>query len=472
MRTVLSVAEMRRVDAETDADIDLLMDRAGYGVALAASDLGAGYGSTVDVLCGKGNNGGDGYVAARYLSRRGAKVTAHQVGVPDEATPAWRAMDAAVRAGVNVAPLSEPRDSNVVVDAIVGTGFRGQLPAEVAAWTRVDAAVVSVDIPSGLDGDTGMSEGVVFDADITVSFHALKPGHLVGRGPDLCGEVRVLDIGLAGGDPAMMVMDRTDVSVPPRPRQAHKWSSGAVATIGGVSGLTGAALYAARSALRSGAGVSVLVSSETTHESYENRAADIVVMNGGAMATEADAIALVERLHRFDSLIAGPGLEPAPAVIVNGLIERFGGLLVLDAGALNAIDDPRILASRTAPTVLTPHAREFSRLSGREPSWESAADLADQTHAIVLLKGNPTVVAGSEVVAIDVGGPELATIGSGDILAGIVAALGSVSDDVMSAVTSAAYIHGLAGIRAARSSTVTVLDILDAVGPVVASVTR
>lgn len=472
MRPVLSVAEMRRVDAETTADIDLLMDRAGYGVALAASDLGAGYGSVIDVLCGKGNNGGDGYVAARYLTRRGAKVTAHQVGVPKSGTPAHRAMESARLAGVTVAPLREPGATDVVIDAVVGTGFIGHLSEDVAAWTALDAAVVAVDIPSGLNGDTGTPSGAVFNADFTVTFHALKPGHLVGDGPDLCGNVRVVDIGLTGGEPMMRVMEGSDVVVPMRPRTAHKWSSGAVATIGGVSGLTGAALFAARAALRAGAGVSVLVASSSTHGTYEARSDDLVVMDGGAMETGSDAAALVERLARFDSLIIGPGLEPAPLAFVQGLVERFDGMLVVDAGALNAVSDPRLYAGRSAPTVLTPHAGEFSRLSGQPPSWEAAARLAETAGAVVLLKGSPTIIAGPEVVVVDTGGSELATIGSGDVLAGIIGAFGASDPNPMSAVTSAAYVHGLAGAYAARSSTVTVLDILEAVGPMVAHSVR
>jgi hydroxyethylthiazole kinase-like uncharacterized protein yjeF len=468
MRPVLSVAEMRRVDAETTEDIDMLMDRAGYAVALAASDVGAGYGSVVDVLCGKGNNGGDGYVAARYLTRRGATVTAHQIGQPAAGTPAYRAMESAHRAGVTIAPLKNPGTPDVLIDAVVGTGFTGELGPEVAAWTKVDTAVVAVDIPSGLSGDTGMPNGAVFDADVTVTLHSLKPGHMIGVGPDLCGEVRIVDIGLSGGDPAMSVMDRSDVVVPMRPRTAHKWSSGAVATIGGVSGLTGAALYSARAALRAGAGVSVLVATSEMHPTYEARAADLVVMDGGDMATEADALALVERLSRFDTIIVGPGFDPAPLPFVHGLVEAFDGMLVLDAGALGAITDPRMLVNRTSPTVLTPHAGEFEKLSGEKPTRESAARLSEFSGSIVLLKGNPTIVAGPEVVIVDTGGPELSTIGSGDVLAGVIGAFGSTTSDTMAAVTSAAYVHGLAGQRASESSTVTVLDILEAIGPVVA----
>jgi hydroxyethylthiazole kinase-like uncharacterized protein yjeF len=472
MRPVLSVAEMRRVDAEATENIDMLMDRAGYAVALAASDVGAGYGSVVDVLCGKGNNGGDGYVAARYLTRRGATVTAHQVGEPNVGTPAHRAMESAQRAGVTIVSLKTPGRPDVLVDAVVGTGFTGELSPDVAAWTKVDAAVVAVDIPSGLGGDTGLPNGAVFDADVTVTFHSLKPGHMIGVGPDLCGAIRIVDIGLSGGNSTMSVMDRSDVVVPMRLRTAHKWSSGAVATIGGVSGLTGAALYSARAALRAGAGVSVLVATSEMHSTYEARAADLVVMDGGDMATEGDALALVERLSRFDTLIVGPGLEPAPLPFVHGLVEAFDGMLVLDAGALGAITDPRMLATRTAPTVVTPHAGEFVKLSGEEPRWESAVRLSELSGSVVLLKGNPTIVAGPEVVIVDTGGAELSTIGSGDILAGVIGAFGSTTSDTMSAVTSAAYIHGLAGQRAAESSTVTVLDILEAVGPVVSSFAR
>jgi NAD(P)H-hydrate epimerase len=446
----------------------MLMDRAGYAVALAASDVGAGYGSVVDVLCGKGNNGGDGYVAARYLTRRGATVTAHQIGQPAVGTPAYRAMESAHRAGVTIVPLKTPGTPDVLIDAVVGTGFTGELSPDVAVWTEVDAAVVAVDIPSGLGGDTGVPNGAVFGADVTVTLHSLKPGHMIGVGPDLCGEIRIVDIGLTGGDPTMSVMDRSDVVVPTRLRTAHKWSSGAVATIGGVSGLSGAALYSARAALRAGAGVSVLVATSEMAPTYEARAADLVVMDGGDMASEGDALALVERLSRFDTLIVGPGLEPAPLPFVHGLAEAFDGMLVLDAGALGAIADPQMLANRTSPTVLTPHAGEFEKLSGEKPTWESAVRLSELSGSVVLLKGNPTIVSGPEVIIVDTGGPELATIGSGDVLAGVIGAFGSTTIDTMSAVTSAAYIHGLAGQRAAESSSVTVLDVLEAVGPVVA----
>ncbi len=467
MKPVLSVAEMRRVDAETTEDVDQLMDRAGYGVALVTAELGAGYGSTVRVLCGKGNNGGDGYIAAAYLARRGATVIAHALGEPDPGSPAGRAVERARRSGVSVVDLDAPMDAEFVIDAIVGTGFKGILDDVVAPWTRTGAVVVSVDIPSGLDGDSGLAAGPVFVADATVAFHALKPGHLLGDGPDTCGEVVVVDIGLSGGEPDLSVFERHDVEIPRRPRSAHKWSSGAVATIGGMPGLTGAAAFASVAALRAGAGVSNVVSIPDTDAFYQLQQPEVPVMRSESNVSAADAEALVERLGRFGSLIVGPGLEPASPDFVKALLAGFDGTMVVDAGALNAITEAGALV-RTGVTVLTPHAGEFRRLTGSEPSIAAARLLAGEADAIVVLKGNPTaVVTGNTAIVVDVGGPELATIGTGDVLAGIIAAFVDPSGDAVSATASAVYIHAVAGARAAEVTVPTAVDVLDAVGPTI-----
>lgn len=467
MKPVLSVAEMRRVDAETTEDIDLLMDRAGYGVALVTAELGAGYGSVVRVLCGKGNNGGDGYVAAVYLARRGTTVTVHALGTPAEHTPAGRAAERARRAGVSVVPLSAPMAADFIIDAIVGTGFRGALDDTVAAWTATDAVVVAVDIPSGLDGNTGQAEGPVFIGDATVAFHTLKPGHLLGDGPDICGEVVVVDIGLSGGDPDLMVMQRHDVVVPFRRRDAHKWSSGAVLTIGGMPGLTGAAGFASAAALRAGAGVSNVASTPETNSFYQSTHSEIPVMTTQGNTTASDADALVDRLGRFGALIVGPGLEPSSPEYVLALLAGFDGAVVVDAGALNAVAHPSELV-RDGVTVLTPHAGEFKRLTGEEPSIQSAKNVASGADAIVVLKGNPTLVVTDEIaIVVDIGGPELATIGTGDVLAGIIGAFLANSDDPLLATASAVYVHALAGASAAEGTTPTVVEVLDEVGPIV-----
>ncbi len=469
MKPILSVSEMRRVDAKASADVDLLMDAAGFAVALAAVDLGAGYGTTIDILCGKGNNGGDGYVAATYLSQRGAAVRAHSVGDPSPGTPAHRAMCRAQRAGVQIAPLRPPKPTDLVIDAVVGTGFQGELAAEVSKWIGFGTAVVAVDIPSGLNGDTGVVSGAVFDADITVAFHALKPGHVLGKGPDVCGEVRVIDIGLSGGITDMMLMDDSDVFIPRRGRTAHKWSSGAVATIGGMPGLTGAALLAAQAALAAGAGVSNLVAQPSTARIYTAAVPDIPSMVVEGIESHADASSLVERLARFDTIIVGPGLEPASRPFIEGLVDAFDGVLILDAGALNALSSPESLAGRSATTVLTPHAGEFTRLTGEQPGVESARHLAEVTGAVVVLKGNPTLVVADRVIVINSGGPELATIGSGDVLAGIIGAFVATSPDPVTAVASAVHLHGVAGSISADLGTVTASELLTAIGPTVAA---
>jgi hydroxyethylthiazole kinase-like uncharacterized protein yjeF len=472
VRPVLSVSEMRRVDAEATTSVDVLMDRAGYAVAVRAAGMGAGYGSDVHVLCGRGNNGGDGWVAARYLRDRGAFVTVHHLGLPDPDTPARRAAHDALEAGVRIAPLSADPSGDLVIDAVFGTGFRGSLPDDVAAWTATSAPVLSVDIPSGVDGDSGAASGPVFRAASTVTFHALKPGHVLLDGPDVCGDVVVADIGLTGGDASLWKMEYEDLVINRRERLTHKWSAGAVATIGGVPGLTGAALLAARSAIAAGAGVSTILTTAATTDTYEALAPDIPTVQASETLTwQAHASEVLALPDRFDVLVVGPGLEPAPATFIERLLERFDGPMVVDAGAITVLADLDALSQRSAPTVLTPHAGEFKRFSGLAPTHESVKQIAASTGAIVLLKGSPTFVAGSRLVAIDRGGPELASIGTGDVLTGVIAALMATGVDPELAAASGAYLHGLAGATLAAERTVTAPLLVDAVAAIVADLT-
>jgi len=468
MDPIVSVEEMRRIDAETTADIDRVMDAAGYGVALSAMAMGVGYGSRVFVIAGRGNNGGDGYVAARYLSRRGATVTVCHLGVPDDATPAHRAMTSAASAGVRVVDIGPPEPCDLVIDAFVGTGFRGELPPEVAAWTHVFSPVLAVDVPSGIDGDSGFAHGPVFTAQRTATFHMYKAAHFLGDGPDLCGAVDLYDIGLDGGDPSMYRMSESDVSVPSRSRSAHKWSAGAVATIGGVPGLTGAALFAARAAIASGAGASVLFTTAATSPEYASAAPDIPQMQASETTSWRNhASEVLSLLGRFDALVMGPGLEPVASEFVEHLLDGFDGAVVLDAGALNVISRLDVLKRRSAPTVLTPHAGEFKRLAGADADAISARWLADETGATVLLKGNPTLVVAERTVVVDTGGSELATMGTGDVLAGMIAAFIAGGVEASEAAASAAYLHGVAGSYVAVSHAVTPQRLIDHVSATV-----
>lgn len=473
MDSVLSVEAMQRVDASSDKSVESLMDAAGYGVALSAAAMGAGYGSVVHVLAGGGNNGGDGYVAARYLKRRGASVTVHFHGTPDPESAAGMAMSAARAGGVRLVPLGDVNNGDLLIDALYGTGFRGDLPDEVLPWTATNMPVLAVDIPSGVAGDTGTVEGPAFTASRTATFHALKTGHLLGAGPDHSGIIDVYDIGLVGGEASMYRFTADDVVVPRRLRTAHKWSVGAVATIGGVPGLTGAAVLTARAALVAGAGVSSILTTAGTASVYETIAPDLIAIQASETNSWRDhSSEVLALLGRYDTLIIGPGLEPVSSVFVERTIRQFDGVVIVDAGALNALVRWDILVDRAGPTVITPHAGEFRRLTGDEPTPRAARWLAEATGAIVVLKGSPTFVTGDRQIVVDAGGPELASIGTGDVLSGVIGAFTAADIPALDAAASAVYLHGVAGRRLAGRRTVTAPDLVDELGVLIAGLDR
>jgi hydroxyethylthiazole kinase-like uncharacterized protein yjeF len=473
MEPVLSVSEMQRVDTLSAARADALMNAAGFSVSMSAAAMGATYGSDVHVLAGSGNNGGDGYVAARYLARRGVAVSVHHNGIPAHGSVAWRAMRAAKAAGVSIEPIGDVVSGDIIIDALYGTGFRGELPAVAVPWTTTEIPVLSVDIPSGVSGDTGVAEGPAFHAQRTSTFHMLKTGHLIGDGPDRCGTVDLYDIGLRGGEPLAWRFTDMDVATCRRPRTAHKWSVGAVATIGGTPGLTGAAVLAGRAAIASGAGVSAILTTSGTAATYETMAPDLVAEHVCDLDSwDDDASQVLFRLDRFQSLIVGPGLEPANANFVAHLAKGFGGTLILDAGALNALEDVEALAERTGGTVLTPHAGEFKRLTGSTPTPSAVRDLAERTGAVVVAKGNPTIVAGEgRLVIVDSGGPELATIGTGDVLAGMIGAFAACGIPLGEAGASAAHLHGVAGRTLAARETLSAPALVREIGVTLSSLT-
>jgi NAD(P)H-hydrate epimerase len=456
MQLVITPAESARLDAESAVPVVDLMEAAGLGVALAAARLGAGYGDRVAVLAGKGNNGGDGYVAARYLAERGCAVTVRAIS--DPATPAAsQAAQRARDADVTVVGIGEPTDAEFIVDALFGAGFRGELPAEIAPWTRHGAPVIAVDVPSGLDAATGDVAGAAFTAQTTVTFHALKPGHLLGHGPERCGEIVVVDIGLKGGEAELLVCEEDDAPRPERERTAHKWSAGSVAVVGGSPGITGAPLLAGTAALEMGAGSVALVCPRALQPSYASASAQLMTrgIGSGAHFTSGDIAAVLEAAERFDVLLLGPGLGPDQEAFVAGVVAGRDGRLIVDADGLNALDGPGLLAKRTAPTIITPHAGEFRRLTGNEPRYDTAAELPDAAGVVVVLKGNPTFVLGAERWVVRSGGPELATIGTGDVLAGMMAALWARGLEADEAARSAAYWHGRAGADVASGGSVT-----------------
>jgi len=466
MRPVITPAESARLDAGATEPVSTLMERAGYAVAVAAARMGAGYGSRVIVLAGPGDNGGDGYVAARHLRRRGADVTIRSLGYPrGDASVRRSEAIAAVHGGVTVRDLGGVEPCDLIIDALFGAGFHGTLPERVVPWVDHPAPVLAVDLPSGLDGTTGSTTGLGFRARRTVTFHALKTGHLIGKGPDLSGEIEVVDIGLSGERAEWLLCEDEDAPAPSRPRQAHKWSAGSVVIVGGSRGLAGAPMLAGRSALEFGAGaVRVLVPGEVQTQAA---AMDPGVMTGGVGDLSAFGAASVEAVlaeaDRFDALVLGPGLGDGCGDFVAGVLATWDKPVVLDADGLGAVTLDQ-LRRRNGPTVLTPHAGEFARLTGEPASPSAAASLAADTGAVVLLKGAPTFVMGAERWVVTAGGAELATIGTGDVLSGMIGALVARGLDPETAARSAAHRHGLAGRRLAGVTTVTATGLAREVG--------
>ena len=454
MKPVINVAESRRLDAEATDSIDVLMDRAGLAVALEAVAMGMGYGNRVAVLAGKGNNGGDGYVAARYLRQRGVAVRVHALADPDPDTPAGRARALAAKAGVDVVPLGDPESADLVIDALFGSGFRGTLPDEVVKWIGAGNRALAVDVPSGLDADTGQAQPpAAFFAERTVTFHALKSGHLLADGPDCSGDVRVVDIGLPRERAEFHVVEASDAVRPGRALADHKWSAGSVLVVGGAPGMSGAPLLAARAALRFGAGAVRLVVPTSVVERVAASAPEIMVGSARGESFVVDDAADLAALHeRFDVLVLGPGLGTGRDAFVRALLDQWRGRRVIDADALGA---GRLARYEGPDTVLTPHAGEWQRLASEPSTYRGVADARGDLDLTVLLKGAPTFVVADAVAAITTGGPELATIGTGDVLAGMIGALLARGCDGPTAARSAAYWHGVAGAHLATTGTVT-----------------
>jgi NAD(P)H-hydrate epimerase len=425
----------------SDMPVEVLMDRAGRAVALAAVKMGMGYGSKISVLAGPGNNGGDGYVAAHYLRQRGIGVRVFAFSEPR--TEAART--AAAR--VPTQPLAAPVDSDLIIDALFGGGFRAETQPVIGDWIRSPDRVLAVDIPSGVDPLTGEVAHGAFRAERTVTFGALKTGLLLEDGPGYTGAIEVADIGLPSPDPAMCLVEESDALLPERSRRAHKWSAGSVLVVGGAVGMTGAAVMAGRAALQFGAGaVGLAVPDSAAHVA-------------AATAPELLHHRLEDLPDRYRVLVIGPGLGREHDDLATKLIATWSGPVVVDADALSLVTEP------DPKLVLTPHAAEFGRLGGGEPSPENAVALARKLQATVLLKGNPTVIAGEDLPwIVNTGGPELATIGSGDVLAGMIGALLAQGLEPAGAARTAAFWHGRAGAQLATRTTVTAPALIEEIG--------
>ena len=431
MLPVLTRDEMRTADAAALSTVseETLVQRAGTAVGHAALRLlGGGYGRHVIVVAGKGNNGADGRVAAAFLSRRGVRVTV--IAAAD-------------------APAGLP-SCDLVIDGAYGTGFRGAYDAPAVP---VGIPVLSIDVPSGVDADTGDAPGAPFAATHTVTFAAYKPGLLQGAGPRLGGAVRVVDIGIALAPSGAAMIEDDDVArwLPARPRQSHKWSA-ALGVASGSVGMEGSAVLCTRGALAAGAG---MVRLGTPGNPAGNWPTEAVRVSLGDQRWAGPFVTATEKCR---AVVIGPGLgtDSATQEEIRDVIVRVPQPLVIDADALTALGDApaarQLLARRTERSILTPHDGEYARLAGSPPGDDrlaAARDLAGRIGAIVLLKGPLTAVAAPaggppDVLLSSAGVPSLATAGTGDVLSGVIGAFLARGVPAHEAAALAAHVHGRA----------------------------
>ena len=424
MIPVCTPDEMAAVDAASPEPLDVLVGRAGAAVARAVLDeLGGGYGRRVAVLVGKGSNGADGRVAAERLERRGVRTS-----VVDAASAPERL------------PTGGGHAVDLVVDAAYGTGLGRPFEAP-----SVDAPVLAVDLPSGLDGLTGEPMGRPLAARRTVTFAAIKPGLLFGGGPALAGRVEVVDLGLDMSGATAHLLEDTDIAalVPSRPTDAHKWQS-ACWVVAGSPGMEGAAGLAATAALRAGAGYVRLSVPGGLPGSGEPVVADEVVH----LPIGPELFLGEGEQERFASMVVGPGFGTTDEVAdgVRRLVASPGPPMIVDGDGLNALAGCRVDWS-ARPLVLTPHDGEYFRLTGHSPGPDrmaAARSLATDTGAVVLLKGPTTVIAAPDgrVLLTAAGDARLATAGTGDVLAGIIGAFLARGAGPLEAAATAAHVHG------------------------------
>jgi hydroxyethylthiazole kinase-like uncharacterized protein yjeF len=506
---VLSRAQMRAFDAHASGARKVsslvLMENAGRGAAdIIERELlgGRARDAVVVVVCGTGNNGGDGFVVARHLALRGARVETWLVGSRDKTKGDARAnLDALAGIGGvvreidrDVQPLRdalscEEGAPRIVVDALFGTGLDRHLEGAhvevVTTMNEAPASKVALDVPSGLDADTGVPLGVAVRADLTVTFAHHKLGLLTPGGAHYAGRVVVADIGVPSSLSSEIVasaelLEANDVArlLGPRAADAHKTSAGHLGVLAGSTGKVGAALIVARAALRTGAGVVTIATWTDAARALDARVLEVMTarLDASALTASIDAALAGKR-----AAVIGPGfgLDDDAKRAVAHVLGSFAGPLVVDADALTLFAGvPSTFASSHA-VILTPHPGEAGRLLGitaadvERDRFRAARDLSAASRAIVVLKGARTIVATPDgrVVINPTGNAALATAGSGDALAGIIGALACALDP-FDAACAGIFIHGAAGDAWAAAHTdrgLLASEIADGVPEVLAS---
>jgi ADP-dependent NAD(P)H-hydrate dehydratase / NAD(P)H-hydrate epimerase len=470
---------MRAADAWAIDEVGVpsleLMDAAGAAVAEAVRELARP--GPIRVVCGKGNNGGDGLVAARELAGTGFAVDALLLWSASEASPDAAANLAKLTSGVAVREVGpdEVNDSlegsGAIVDAIFGTGFEGapRAPADraIAAINEASAPVIAADIASGVDASSGEVEGAAVRADATVTFHAPKLGQWIAPGKSHTGELRVAAIGIPDGAPAPVAGGLIGGSVlallPRREPGSTKFTSGQVVIVGGSRGLTGAVCMSAEASIRCGAGYATVAVPRDLEAIFEVKLTEVMSRGfdgaPGRLASE-DLDTILSATERASAVVLGPGLgrDPDSLELARDVAARVEVPLLIDADGLNAhAGRLESLAERPAPTVLTPHAGELGRLLERESALvdahrlTAAREAVERSGAVVILKGDDSIVAGPDLLAISRGGaPALATAGSGDVLSGVIGAFLARGVEPFAAACAGVFVQQQAGRAAAE----------------------
>ncbi|MDE3057527.1 MAG: NAD(P)H-hydrate dehydratase [Bacteroidota bacterium] len=492
MKEVLTAGGMKRRDKRAASRFAipslLLMESAGRGaVEIIEREIGSLYSKSLLIFCGKGNNGGDGFVVARYALQRGAEVTvvllANPNGLQGDAKTNFEILRRAAHPRLRIVGTFPPQlraaRYHCIVDAMFGVSFHGALLREyaaVATWinSQKRSFVVAVDIPSGCNATTGEVQTVAVKANVTAAMGNPKTGMFIGAGREYCGKINVVDIVQAmphGEIPSIklkesfsaFLVEREDVvqALPKRPLTANKNSLGKIFVLAGSPGLTGAALLSSLAALKSGAGLVVLGIPEKVFSSVSRRTLEVMPMplsstSGGTLSPEA-LPEIYKRIAWADVVAIGPGLSlnAETKKVVHDIVQHSRKSLVIDADGLNALAGnlPLLLRRKAKAVILTPHIGEFSRLV-HLPIEEIEADklniasaFAKKYKLVLILKGAPTITAAPDgrVFINSTGNPGMATAGAGDVLSGISSTLLGQGMEPSAAAFSSVYVHGMAG---------------------------
>jgi hydroxyethylthiazole kinase-like uncharacterized protein yjeF len=462
--------EMSRADKGAQAlgiPGGVLMERAGVAMARIARELYAP--ERALIVAGGGNNGGDGFVIARELHRSGVEVSVLATKEEYEGDPKT---NLGILRSLNVGFVGPDEleaqlgRTDLVVDALLGTGFSGEVRQKEARlierMNESTAPVLAVDVPSGVDGATGEVHGAAVRADVTVCAHAAKVGCVVSPGREHAGEVVAVDIGIppeADVQPSLVWTDADSLRgrIPRTSEPAHKYSAGALLVVAGSRRTTGAPQMVVRGAERTGCGIVFLATPQSSAPSVDLELTEALVHgmpeDEEGYMTSAALEQILELSERTSALAVGPGMGTGEEGrrLVEGILREAEAPVIVDADAITNLAGTDVLAKRDAPTVVTPHAGELGRLlasGAKEVSagrLRSARQAAEAQGCCVLLKGSDTLVVEGDRAAVNsTGDVALATAGTGDILSGVIGALLSRGMDAYEAARAGAWVHGRA----------------------------